>query len=64
MQVGLQLLLNDGQVFRCHGSEVPGPERFSAHRAAQVILQAGFNLDSLMQRYQGELADISIGFRV
>lgn len=47
-------MIADGGVFTCHGSKLPNAEAISALRASLLILENRYNLDCLMQRYQGE----------
>ncbi|MEW5303409.1 MAG: hypothetical protein WDW36_006105 [Sanguina aurantia] len=51
-QVGLEVLLGDGNVFSCHDS-VWQTVYHAELGASLAILDAGFNLGSLMIRYQG-----------
>lgn len=50
--VGLQVLLNTEGVFSCW-SNMSDVVRYSEINASRAILDAGYNLDSLMTRYQG-----------
>ena len=52
-QVGLDLLMRKHDVFQCHSDGTPNPDHFSAVMASTAILEQGYNLDCLMQRYQG-----------
>lgn len=52
LQVGLEVLLRDGNVFSCHDS-VWQTVYHAELGASLAILDAGFNLGSLMIRYQG-----------
>ena len=54
MQEGLQLMLKDGEVFKCHNPHKMGAAEFSAARASLAVLLNGGNLDSLLIRYQGK----------
>ena len=52
MQVGLQVLLDAGHVFKCH----PTLKHVIYHSemgSAEAIFKAGYTIDSLMLRYQG-----------
>lgn len=49
--VGLQLLLADPGVLECHTHWVSAV-RFSEIGASEVVLRAGYNIGSLMLRYQ------------
>lgn len=52
LQAGLALLRRDPKVFACHTS--PWDAMFHGELGASAaVLSAGFNLDSLMARYQG-----------
>jgi hypothetical protein len=53
VQVGLDLMVADGGVFTCHGGKLQNAEAISALRASLLILENRYNLDCLMQRYQG-----------
>jgi hypothetical protein len=50
-QEGLQVLLRDGNVFGCHAS-LADAVWHAEMGASLAILDAGFNIDSLMLRYQ------------
>lgn len=50
--VGMQLLLADPGVLECHTHWVSAV-RFSEIGASEVVLRAGYNIGSLMLRYQG-----------
>ena len=52
MQAGLQVLLDDGQVFQCH-KHVSDAIYKAELGSSLAILQAGYTIDSLMLRYQG-----------
>ena len=51
-QVGLQTMLDDGNVFKCH-KDMWDAIFYSEMGSSLAILKSGFNLDSLMTRYQG-----------
>lgn len=52
MQIGLQVLLKDGQVFNCHKDIADAV--YNAELAASLaVFRAGYTIDSLMLRYQG-----------
>ena len=53
MQVGLQAMLKEPRVFQCHDASVSEIERYSALFASRAVLQAGYKIDCLLQRYQG-----------
>ena len=54
LQEGLQTVLTDkDNVFHCHNPHKMDAGGYSAQRASMAVLQAGFNLDTLMLRYQG-----------
>ena len=55
LQEALQLMLKDGDVFKCHNPHKMGAAEFSAARASLAVLLSGANLDSLLLRYQGEV---------
>ena len=52
LQVGLQTMLDDGNVFKCH-KDMWDAIYYSELGSSLAILKSGFNLDSLMARYQG-----------
>ena len=52
VQVGLQVLIQDGHVFECHKDIADAV--FNAELGSSLaILRAGYTIDSLMLRYQG-----------
>ncbi|KAK9848558.1 hypothetical protein WJX84_002458 [Apatococcus fuscideae] len=51
-KVGLQTMLDDGNVFKCH-KDMWDAIYYSELGSSLAILKSGFNLDSLMARYQG-----------
>ena len=52
VQVGLQVLSEDGHVFKCHRDMSDAV--FNAELGSSLaILRAGYTIDSLMLRYQG-----------
>lgn len=51
-QVGLQTLLEDGQVFACHRN-IADAVYHAELGASLAIFKAGYTIDSLMLRYQG-----------
>ena len=51
-QIGLKVLLKDDRVFKCHTNRWD-TIYYSEIGASAAILDAGFNLDCLMVRYQG-----------
>ncbi len=53
-QVGLHVLLDDPAVFRCYDN-IHDTIWYSELGASLAILNAGYNLDSLMLRYQVRL---------
>ena len=56
-QAGLQTVLKDKDgVFHCHNPHKMDAGGHSAQRASLAVLQAGFNMDTLMLRYQGARA--------
>lgn len=52
LQVGLDLLIADRQVFACHKDRWD-TIYYSELGSSKAILDAGYNIDSLMLRYQG-----------
>lgn len=52
-QVGLGLLQAVPNVFKCHDPAVAEPDVYQATLASAAVLNAGFNIGSLMIRYQG-----------
>ena len=52
VQVGLQVLFNDGHVFECH-KQISDAVYNAEVGSSLAILQAGYTIDSLMLRYQG-----------
>lgn len=52
LQVGLQVLLKDRHVFACHKDRWD-TIYYSELGSSLAILQAGYNIDCLMLRYQG-----------
>ncbi|DBA99576.1 TPA: hypothetical protein ACH3X3_012154 [Trebouxia sp. C0006] len=51
-QVGLQILQQDGQVFACFDN-LHDTIYFAELGSSLAVLKAGYNIDSLMMRYQG-----------
>jgi translation initiation factor eIF-2B subunit epsilon len=52
LQVGLNLLIGDQHVFACHHDRWD-TIFYSELGSSKCILDAGYNIDSLMLRYQG-----------
>ncbi|MEW5312893.1 MAG: hypothetical protein WDW38_004491 [Sanguina aurantia] len=51
-RVGLQVLIDDGKVFHCHNNRW-NTIYYSELGSSNAILDAGYNLDCFMARYQG-----------
>ena len=54
MQVALGLMKSVQDIFKCHDPALVEPDAFQATLASLAVLKAGYNLYSLMLRYQGE----------
>ena len=53
VQVALKVMRGVDNIFKCHDPSVVEPNTFQAALASIAVLQAGYNMDTLMLRYQG-----------
>ena len=52
MQVGFGIMYRDGNVFKCH-TDMWDTIFHAELGSSWTVLQAGYNIDSFMMRYQG-----------